>query len=164
MINRELDIKILILYVLYKLPSWVDYESLFDVVSENDIGYFDYSDCLADLVENGNISRDENGIRITELGCRNAEEVVSELPYSVRKKTDKLMIPLINRIKRMQMISADTVLEGNNTYAVLSMSDDEGEIINLKLLVSDEKQSEIIKKKFKNNAEKIYKEIVELLS
>ena len=51
-IHEKLDIKILILYVLRRLPGFVEAETLRGLVMCDDgIGYFDYSDCLAELVE-----------------------------------------------------------------------------------------------------------------
>ena len=50
-IHEKLDIKILILYILNHLPAAVDAQTLSDLVfCDNGIGYFDYSDCLAELV------------------------------------------------------------------------------------------------------------------
>ena len=51
-IHEKLDIKILILYILNHLPAAVDAQTLSDLVfCDNGIGYFDYSDCLAELVD-----------------------------------------------------------------------------------------------------------------
>ena len=164
MIDRELDIKILILYILSKLPGKVVFESLFDAVNENGVGYFDFAQCFSDLVENGNISQDEDGIYITAQGKRNAEAVVSELPNSVRRKTDKHIAVLSEHIRRMQLVKAVTETEDGSTYVRLSLEDGQGELINLKVLVADEKQAAALKKNFKRSAEDYYKKIVELLS
>ena len=51
-IHEKMDIKILILFVLNLLPAPVDSLTLSELVFCDDgIGYFDYSDCLAELVE-----------------------------------------------------------------------------------------------------------------
>ena len=49
-IHEKLDIKILILFILRRLPGVVDRETLGELCQcDNGIGYFDYSDCLASL-------------------------------------------------------------------------------------------------------------------
>ena len=51
-IHEKLDIKILILYILRRLPGVVDPETLLELCQcDGGIGYFDYSDCLSELVE-----------------------------------------------------------------------------------------------------------------
>ena len=53
-IHGELDIKILILYVLRRLPAPVDGQTLYELCCvDTGVGWFDYSDCLADLAERG---------------------------------------------------------------------------------------------------------------
>ena len=70
-IHEELDIKILILYILRRLPGSVDPNTLCDLCRDCDtgVGYFAYSDCLADLIDNGLIAESEEGLRITEKGA-----------------------------------------------------------------------------------------------
>ena len=66
-IHEKLDIKILILYILNQLPSPVDAQTLSELVFCDDgIGYFDYSDCLAELVETNHIEEKRGKYRITE--------------------------------------------------------------------------------------------------
>lgn len=69
-IHEKLDIKILILYILNHLPAAVDGQTLSDLVfCDNGIGYFDYSDCLAELVDTAHITEEGGKYRITEKGA-----------------------------------------------------------------------------------------------
>lgn len=84
-IHEKLDIKILILFILRRLPGFVEPETLLELCQcDGGIGYFDYSDCLSELVETEHVEESEEGYRITEKGARNADAVESSLPYSVR--------------------------------------------------------------------------------
>ena len=164
MLNEELDIKIFILYVLSKLPGPCEFESLYDIAYESGVSYFDYAQCLNDLIDNGNIIRDEDGIYITDMGRKNTEAVFRELPFSVRNKADRFIIPLSEKIQRMALITSDYEAADGGYVMHLGMNDGAGDIIKMELFVADEKQAKIIKKKFKRSAEKIYKDIVGLLS
>ena len=142
-IHEELDIKILILFVLRRLPGVVDPSELSDLCRSCDEGfdYFEYSDCLADLIDNGLIAENEDGFSITEKGAKNVEIVENDIPYSVRSRAEKLLKPLRDRLRREAMIKTTHVNEKNGCFVQLSMSDGEGDVINLQLLCGGEEQA-----------------------
>ena len=162
-----LDIKILILFILRRLPGVVDPSTLNELCQcDGGVGYFEYSECLNELIETGHIREDEDGFgyEITEKGIRNADTVESSLPYSVRQKALKLIAPVEEQLRRAAMISAKVETGENGCFAELGMNDGVGEIIHLRLLCGDEKQAKLIRKNFRKNAENYYNEIMELLS
>ena len=164
-IHEKLDIKILILFILRRLPGAVDPNYLSDLCREcdNAIGYFDYSDCLSELLETGHIREGEEGYAITEKGARNADAVETSLPYSVRSKALKLLEPIAEELRRQAMITARHSSQDDGCFVELAMSDGAGEIVHLKLLIANEDQARRIEKRFRKNAESIYHQIVELL-
>ncbi|MBQ6403976.1 MAG: DUF4364 family protein [Oscillospiraceae bacterium] len=164
-IHERLDIKILILFVLRRLPGAVDAETLRGLCQCDDgIGYFDYADCLSELVENGNVEESEDGYSITEMGAHNADAVESSLPYSVRSKAQKLIAPVEERLRRAAMITARHELDDAGCSVTLAMSDGKGEVIRLELLCAGEDQAKLMEKNFRRDAEGYYQKIVELLS
>ncbi len=165
-IHEELDIKILILYILRRLPGSVDPNTLSDLCRDCDtgVGYFAYSDCLADLIDNGLIAESEEGLRITEKGAKNVEVVETSIPYSVRRNADKLLQPERDRLRREAMIKTSHKTEKDGCYVELAMSDGEGEIIRLRLLCAGEEQAKTMEKNFRKNAEAFYQQFIEMLS
>jgi len=165
-IHEELDIKILILFVLRRLPGVVDPSELSDLCRSCDEGfdYFEYSDCLADLIDNGLIAENEDGFSITEKGAKNVEIVENDIPYSVRSRAEKLLKPLRDRLRREAMIKTSHVNEKNGCFVQLSMSDGEGDVINLRLLCGGEEQAKTMEKNFRKKAEGFYQQFIELLS
>ena len=165
-IHEKLDIKILILFLLRRLPGEVDPSTLVDLcrMCDDGIGYFDYADCLAELVDTGHITENETGYIITEKGARNADAVESSLPFSVRSKALKLLDPIVERMRRAALIRAEHVVGDDGCFVSLSMSDGAGEIIRLRLLCADEQQAVQIEKNFRKGAEGYYHKIIELLS
>ena len=164
-IHEKLDIKILILFLLRRLPGEVDPSTLGDLcrMCDDGIGYFDYADCLAELVDTGHITENETGYIITEKGARNADATESSLPYSVRSKALRGIAPVEERMRRMAMITARHKTQDDGCFVELAMSDGAGEIVHLNLLVASEDQARRIEKRFRKNAEKTYHQIVELL-
>lgn len=164
-IHEKLDIKILILYILNQLPSPVDAQTLSELVFCDDgIGYFDYSDCLAELVETDHIEEKRGKYRITEKGSRNVTEVGSSLPYSVRTKATRITAPIAEKMRRAAMITAEhTVSDAGACSVKLALSDGIGNILSLELLAADPQQAEQMEQYFKRNAEDVYHDLIRML-
>ncbi len=163
-IHEKLDIKILILFILRRLPGAVEPETLLELCQcDSGIGYFDYSDCLSELEETGHIQRLEDGFAITEKGAHNADTVESSLPYSVRVKALKQLEPVADRLRRAAMITARHETMKDGCMVELAMSDGKGEIIHLHLLCATEDEALQIEKHFRKDAERYYQSIAALL-
>lgn len=90
-IQDKLEIKFLILYIVSRLTEPVDGADLQDMtMCDEGIDYFDYAECLGDLVKTEHLRVTEDGqYIITEKGRRNSGICESSLPYSVRQLSDR---------------------------------------------------------------------------
>ena len=164
-IREKLDIKILILFVLRRLPAPVDPETMLEICQvDGAIDYFDYSDCISERLESEHMAETEDGFQITEKGQRNADAVESSLPYSVRSRALKRIAPVEERMRRQAMITAKHSQDEKGCMVELAVADDKGEMIRLSLLCSGEEQAKKMEKNFRRDAESYYQKIVELLS
>ena len=166
LIHEKLDIKILILYILRRLPGFVDGTTLAELCQcDNGVGYFDYTDCLYELVNTDHIEEKAGkGFKITEKGIRNIDAVYTSIPNSVRIKADKELQPVKLRLERAEMIEARHYQTDNGLYMELSMSDSKGEIIRIRLAAGSEKDAEMLENNFRENAEIYYNKILDILS
>ena len=147
-IHGELDTKILILYVLRRLPRPVDAQTLAELCSfDNGVSWFDYADCLAGLVD-----------------TQHGEAAETSIPYSVRIKANRLLEPVAEKMRRDAMIDTGHENAPGGIITRLSLSDGKGEIISMRLLVPDEDTSEGIEEFFRTDAEGIYQQIIEILT
>ncbi len=165
-IRDKLDIKILILFILEKLPGPVEAVTLSDLaLFDGGFTWFDYTDCLAELIETGHIEETGGKYAITDKGRRNVNTVASSLPYTVRAKAERLTAPVAASMRRSSMIETD--LEhgprGSRTVS-MRLSDGVREIVSIRLAVPDEDQARAIEKRFRANAEDIYNRVVEILT
>ena len=164
-IHDKLEIKLLILYVLRRLPAEIDAERLADLVLiDGGIDYFEYKECLAELVQTAQIEEGEVGIRVTAKGSRNGEILESGLPYSVRSKAEKALAPVAEEMRRSEMILANHETGENGVTVYLAVSDGVGSIFDLKILAADEAQAKRIERNFKRNAEAYYNRFITELS
>ena len=166
-IHGELDTKILILYVLRRLPRPVDTDTLAYLCSfDNGVGWFDFAAYLADLVETGHVQELSGGrYLITEKGSTNGEAAETSLPYSVRMKASRLIEPIAEKMRRDAMIeTSHEPSSGGGVTVRLRLSDGKGEIMSLGLLAPDEAAAEAMERAFRTDAEGIYQRIAEILN
>ena len=164
-IRDKLDIKILILYVLRRLPAPIDAERLADLVLiDGAIGYFDYKQCLSEPIDSAHVEESGEGCVITAKGSRNCEIVENDLPYSVRRKAEDAVGPVADDMRRSAMILANHEMSDAGVTVYLAVSDGIGNIFDLKILASGEEQAVRIENNFKKNAEKYYNRFIEELS
>ena len=165
-IHEKLDIKILILFVLRRLPLETSAEALAELVlCDGGIGYFDFADCLSQLVASGQVEEPApNHYRIAERGARNADILEDSLPFSVRARAERGIAPVAAAMRRDAMIKTSHRMNKDGCWVELSMSDGFGDIINLRLLCAGESQATILEKNFRAGAEDFYNHVIERLS
>lgn len=165
-IHEKLDIKILILYILRRLPSEVGFDQLTDfVMIDSGFDYFEYTQCLSELVDTGHIEQKDNFYKITEKGTDHCDAVESSLPYSVRCKVEDCIAPTIEKMRRDALIGTTHRVNNDGSYTMkLSLSDGVGDILKLSILTSNEEQTAAMEKHFRANAESIYHQMIGLLT
>jgi hypothetical protein len=164
-IHNKVEIKILILYILNRLPRPVDINMLAELVLCDDgINYFDFTEALAELVETQNANKVEDKYLITAKGMANGSEIETSLPYTVRLAADKSTQKLSRVLKRNAMIGAEHNEKSDGSCVVkLSLSDGIGNIMNVEILTGSREQARYMEKKFQKNAEELYVKIADIL-
>lgn len=165
-IHDKLEIKFLILYISARLIEPVPFDTMLDLtLCDDGIDYFDFSDCLADLVRTEHLSLSKDGLyAITEKGQRNSEICESNLPISVRTRSDKSLADWNRKLRRKSQVKASVTPRENGTYTVnLSLSDDMGSVMDLNVMMVREDVSKQVARRFRGSPERLYGQIVNLL-
>ena len=165
-IHQKLDIKILILYILEQLPGPVDALLLSDLtLFDGGFNWFDYTDCLAELVTTEHLREEGGRYEITEKGRRNLAFAATSLPYSVRAKADRLVAPVAAVMRRQRQIETvtDTAADGSVSVS-LRLSDGVGEVLALRLGVPDAATGQAVEQRFRDQAEDICTAVIRILT
>ena len=165
-IRDKLEIKFLILYIAARVIEPIPFDTVLDLTMCDDgIDYFDFSECLADLVRTEHLTLSEDGFyAITEKGQRNSEICESSLPYSVRIRTDKNVALCNQKLRRKSQVKASSQRRPNGTYTVhLSLSDDMGSVLDMDLMVVNEDMAHSLEQRFRKNPEKLYSSLLTVL-
>jgi len=165
-IHDRIEIKVLVLFVMRRLPEPVTIEVLTELtMCDEGISYFDVTDCIAMLVNTNHLKIENNKYSLTAKGNRNGEILEKNLPYSVRTKAEDATAIVRGAQSRNAMIKTNRNAEGEGGYKVsLSLSDGIGEIVSMDLFAANEQQAETLEKGFRKNAEKLYNAIIEMLT
>ena len=95
---------------------------------------------------------------------KNSQICESSLPYSVRLRCDKNLSVCNRALRRKNQVKSFTEPRSNGTYTVsLSLDDDMGNVMDLKLMVPREDMGKILAARFRKAPEKLYSEIIDLL-
>lgn len=165
LIDEKINIKVLIMFVLDKIGFYVTKDDLGEICcSELNYDYFSFSDCLYELIDSGHVAEKKDLYSITIKGKNNVAALYDSLPYSTRKKAEKLSAPIKEKLSRQSMITAEHIKKGDSVKVHLELSDGKGDVFNLEMLCPNEAVAEKIEKKFKNDAEGYYMSIIELFN
>ena len=164
-IHEKIDIKILILFVLGRLSEAVTLDTLAELtLCDDGIGYFDFVECVNELVETEHVTTDGVSYTITEKGARNGKITENFIPYSVRIKAEKNTSELRVKQSRRAMIKTSRELRRRGGYTVtLSLSDGLGEVVTMSLYAASEAQAIALEDGFAEKAESVYNAIIKTI-
>ena len=165
-IHDKLEIKFLILYITARVIEPIPFDTVLDLtLCDDGIDYFDFSECLRDLVNTGHLTLDDAGLyAITEKGMRNSQICESSLPYSVRLRCDKNLAAWNRKLRRKNQVKATVDQRSDGTFTVrMTLNDDMGNVMDLKLMAVRQDIAKLLADRFQKEPERIYSQIMKLL-
>ena len=157
--------KVIILYILNKLPNPVSNESLYKLVlSINDMNYFYFQQFLLDLINNKYIEFFNNGIhtiyKITTLGKNVLELTEDILPGILKLQIDTEL----TTAKNESSVIAEYTPRSENNYVVSCKIENNECCFELKTTAPSREQAKKIVNNWENNSNKIYGKILSILT
>ncbi|MBR6738248.1 MAG: DUF4364 family protein [Oscillospiraceae bacterium] len=166
-IQDKLDIKFLILYVAMRLIEPVPFEVMQELCMLDDgIDFFDFSECLAHLVNSEHLTLSEDGLyAVTEKGIKNGRICETSIAYSVRLDADKVVAAYNEKLRRRARIKSSFEPRDNGTCTVhLSFSDDtDATVMKLELMVPGEEMAKDLTARFQSHTEQLYTAVINAL-
>ena len=116
-IQNELDLKLLVLYIMSRTAAPVTFNQLLDVaLCDAGVDYFSLTEVVGHLVETGHLEQTGQVYAITEKGRRNSEICESSLPYSVRMHCDENLGKLNGALKRAAQVQTGGAPSGRHLH------------------------------------------------
>jgi len=163
-IHEMIDIKVLILFIMRRLPEPISMDILTELTMCDDgIGYFDITDCISGLIKTNHLQLENGLYSLTGKGSRNGEILEKNLPYPVRVKAEDATALIRAAQNRNSLIKTQRSSDENGGCKVtLSLSDGIGDILSMDLFAANQQQADALEKGFRKNAEKLYHAIIEM--
>ena len=164
-IHDKLEIKFLILYLMARVATPVDFPTLTDLTMCDDgVDYFEFAEAVAELVESGHLTLEDDRYAITDKGRENGAACESSLPYSVKQKCTANLSKVNGVLRRNAQVRAEILdrPEGGLTLRLI-LDDDAGNLFTLELLCGSQEQADRLAAHFKERPVHIYHRVLEAL-
>ncbi len=161
-LRNTAQIKILIGFIVKSLDRPIEKSRLIEVLQMHGLAnYFDASQALAELLDCGNLTSDENGLlAITETGRAAVNEIEGEIPRSVREKAldDAIKLQTLERRKNENKITVEPCGDGYNV--TFEIFDHTTLLLRLSVYAADEYQVGRIKSNYLKDPVSLYSGII----
>ena len=162
------EIRILICYILNSIKEPVPASMLANILHFEGIANgFEVSDAISALTKSGHLApvgSDEEYYEITNSGSQVAEELDSSLSLTVRKRAYIATLKMLAKIKNAKGTRFSLSNENGHSYLTCSAVDGKITLIEVKMLIPNEKSGTYIREKFLENPSEIFSDIIEKLS
>jgi hypothetical protein len=166
----EDEIKLFILYLMYHIGRPLEYDDINDIVMQDGfVGGIDFADCFADLLERGNVSEHtEEGkllYQVSDQGVQVLESLQGDLMNYVKTRGLRSAMRLLDFRKRGAKVETFFEPRSDGCYDLTCAIRDGGQLsLELKLVVENSAQLELMRYQFRENPEQIYKGVLALLT
>lgn len=164
-IQDDLDLKLLVLYIMDRAAGPLTFLQLFELaLCDAGVDYFSLTQAVDHMVATGQLSKDGDRYAITDKGRRNSQICKSSLPHSVRLHCDENLIKVNEVLRRESQVRAEVTPHQDGTASLnLRLMDGDDALLTLELLAPDPVRAEQWAGAFRQNPSALYLEITRLL-
>lgn len=161
--------KVLILYILDQTNKPITNDNLYKLVlSAVDMNYFYFQQFLLDLISTKFVISYKKEAQIiyelTELGKNTLDLTLDILPGIVKLKVDTNLKNTLELVEEEHSIIAEYTPKNENNYIInCKIVENNETVFEIKTFAYSREQAKEIVDNWKNNADKIYPEVLELL-
>ena len=165
-IHDMLDVKVLILFIMARVACPIDLQKIYELAYQDDcLSYFDLAQAVPQMVDSGHLEEVE-GKRyvITEKGreaCAVTEDAVA---YPVMQRAQAAVDRYNRAVRRSSFVKTSVRQREGGDYSVsLSLNDEVSDLLKMELMAPTQKHAYRLAAAFSENAETIYRLIMDQL-
>lgn len=156
-LRNTTHIKILLTYLVSKVNEPLKSSMIIEALQAHELAnYFEITQALDDLIENGNLSVSDGLVYITPKGALSVDELAKELPKSVKETAlaDAMKLQLLE--KRESENTVDIRKSENGYYVTFRVIHKDEPLMELTVYAADFEQAEQLKHNFLKNPSHVY--------
>lgn len=163
------EINILICYLLKTVNARFTHAQLAEVLQHDGlVNYFELTNSLNELVRLGQVTAQKNETGedtygVTELGAQACAAIERTVSASVREKAVKAALRLMKRVERQRKNKAEIEKTDDGFVVDMRILDYGSDLMRLKLFLPDNAQAALVKRRFLNDPQLLYRGILSLL-
>lgn len=165
-IQDELDLKLLVLYIMSRVAAPITFLQLFELaLCDAGVDYFTLTQVVGHLVETGHLELEDERYSITEKGRHNSGICESSLTFSVRRHCDDNLVKVNDALRREQQVQGSITPHDDGTCTVrLYFADDSGPLLDMRFLSPTCARGDTLVSQFKQSPEQMYHQIMSALN
>ncbi len=160
-LNRRTQIKILITFMVSKIKEPMKDTLIIEALQLHGLAnYFEVSQALDELIDNGNLSTADGLVYITPKGSLSVDELSQEIPKSVKETAvaDALNLQLLE--KRESENTVDITKTEKGYFVTFRVTHKCENLMELTVYAADFEQAEQLKHNFLKNPSHVYSTVV----
>lgn len=168
-LKERSEIKLMVCYLLKTLNKPLTRTQINEILQRDKIAnYFEINGAVSDLVSSGQITSeivdDDELITITPRTELSVAIIERDLPRTLRERAVNAALNILqrDRIKKESTVISEP--HGEGYHVTFTVCDMDTELLKVTVYVSDERQIEIVKRNFYNNAVDIYSDVIASLT
>lgn len=161
--------KVLILYILDQIHKPITNDNLYQLVlTAVDMNYFYFQQFLLDMIETKFVlsyaKEDQEVYELTEQGKNTLDLTLDILPGIVKLKVDTNLKSTLETVEEEHSIIAEYTPKSENSYIIdCRIVENNETVFELKTYAYSREQAKEVVDNWKNNAQKIYPKVLDLL-
>ena len=168
-LREQPEIKLLICYLLKTLKKSLTRTQINEILSEyRTANYFEVNGAMSELVTSGQVVSEiidgDELITITSRAMIDVEVIERSLPKTVRERVVEAALKILSRDRIKKESKVDVERYNDGFHVTFTVTDTGDELLKVTVYVADERQIEIVKNNFYDNAVNIYSNIISSLT
>lgn len=168
-LKEKSEIKLMVCYLLKTLDKSLTRTQINEILQLKKIAnYFEINSAISDLISSGQVTSeiidDDELITITPKAELSVAIIERDLPRALREKAVNAALNVLQRDRIKKESHVTTEPHGQGFHVTFTVTDMDTELLKVTVYVTDERQIEIVKRNFYNNAVDIYSGVITSLT
>ncbi|MBP5236411.1 MAG: DUF4364 family protein [Clostridia bacterium] len=170
LLTEKNDVKVFILFLMANVGYPLKYDEVHDITVQNDyVGYCDFSECFAELLEDGHIvesSADGTDVySVSELGKKVSNQLETEIRPVIREKSLRSALRMLSFRKMGATLRCDTKQLPDGRYRFsCAIEGKDGDLMNAQIVTDSEQLCVKMDNNFREKPDIIFRGMISLLS